>query len=52
MLRLTHALWKEARLEGVDIGISVFCPGPVETDFNQKAHVQAPLAYWTAKVAV
>lgn len=51
VLRLTQALWKEARLEGVDIGISVFCPGPVDTEFNEKAHVNAPLAGMSAQAA-
>ncbi len=51
VLRLTQALWKEARSEGIDIGISVFCPGPVNTEFNEKAHVKAPLAGMSAEDA-
>lgn len=51
VLRLTQALWKEARMEGLNIGISVFCPGPVDTEFNEKARVNAPLAGISARDA-
>lgn len=43
VLRLTQALWKEAREEDMGIHISVFCPGPVNTAFNDRAGVKAPL---------
>ena len=51
VLRLTQALWKEARTEGLNIGISVFCPGPVNTAFNAKAGVKAPLSGISAEKA-
>jgi len=51
VLRLTQALWKEARAEGLNIGISVFCPGPVNTEFNAKAGVKAPLSGISAEKA-
>jgi len=51
VLRLTQALWKEARSEKIDIGISVFCPGPVDTEFNKRARVNAPLEGMRAEAA-
>ena len=51
VLRLTQALWKEARTEGLNIGISVFCPGPINTDFSQKAGVRTPLSGMNAEAA-
>ncbi len=51
VLRLSEALWKEAKDEGADVGISVFCPGPVNTEFNARAGVGAPLSGMDARRA-
>lgn len=40
VLQLTKAIYEETRKKGKNIGISVFCPGPVNTDFNNRANVK------------
>lgn len=56
VFRLTQALWKENQQNKGNISISVFCPGPVDTEFNQKANVLAPMkgisAKWAAQCAI
>lgn len=37
VLRLTEAIWEELRREGSGVSVSVLCPGPVQTEFNQTA---------------
>ncbi|BCI59527.1 SDR family NAD(P)-dependent oxidoreductase [Solibaculum mannosilyticum] len=40
VLRLTEAVYEELRRKGSRVGISVLCPGPVQTEFNEVAHGQ------------
>ena len=40
VLRLTTAIYEELRREKSNIGISVLCPGPVDTNFNKVANVK------------
>ena len=37
VLRLTEAVYEELRRRGSHVGISVLCPGPVQTEFNDVA---------------
>lgn len=39
VIKLSHAAAEELRREGSRVKVSVFCPGPVETDFNNRAGV-------------
>lgn len=39
VFRLSHAIAEELRREGSNVKITVFCPGPVNTDFNNRAGV-------------
>lgn len=39
VLRLSMAIYEELRRSGSNVKISVFCPGPVDTDFNNRAGV-------------
>ena len=39
VLRLTEAVAKELEQEGSGVSVSVLCPGPVDTAFNQRANV-------------
>jgi len=39
VLRLTEALYEEVRMADSRVSISVLCPGPVETGFNDRANV-------------
>ncbi len=39
VIKLSHAAAEELRREGSRVKISVFCPGPVDTDFNDRAGV-------------
>ncbi|MDD4831273.1 MAG: SDR family oxidoreductase [Bacilli bacterium] len=43
VLRLTTAIYEELRREKSNIGISVLCPGPVDTNFNKVANVKFDL---------
>lgn len=40
VLRLTTALYEEQRREKTNIVVSVLCPGPVKTNFNNIANVE------------
>ena len=39
VLQLTKAIYEENRRKNNNVFISVFCPGPVNTDFNERANV-------------
>lgn len=39
VLRLTTAIYEEARRDHANVRISVLCPGPVKTEFDEKANV-------------
>ncbi|MDE6103532.1 MAG: SDR family NAD(P)-dependent oxidoreductase, partial [Oscillospiraceae bacterium] len=39
VLRLSMAIYEELRRSGSNVKISVFCPGPVDTNFNNRAGV-------------
>ena len=43
VLRLTEALYKELQKQNSNIKISVPCPGPVDTAFNERANVSFSL---------
>ena len=43
VLRLTEALYKELQKQNSNIKISVLCPGPVDTAFNERANVSFSL---------
>ena len=43
VLRLTEAIHEELRRRGSKVYIGAFCPGPIETEFNQTADVQFSL---------
>ncbi|MDD2203003.1 MAG: SDR family oxidoreductase [Bacilli bacterium] len=43
ILRLTTAIYEELRRESSNVVISVLCPGPVETNFNNVANVEFQL---------
>lgn len=40
VLRLTEAIYEETRRLHKNVNISVFCPGPVDTNFNERADVK------------
>lgn len=40
VLRLTEAIYEETRKLHKNVHISVFCPGPVDTNFNERANVK------------
>ena len=40
VLRLTEAIYEETRRRHKNVNISVFCPGPVDTNFNERANVK------------
>ena len=54
--QLTEALYYEEKMKNKNIGVSVLCPGPVETNFNNVAGVKfgvKPLkADYVAKYAI
>ena len=43
VLRLTEAVYKELQKQNSNIKISVLCPGPVDTAFNERANVSFSL---------
>ncbi|MCH5194578.1 MAG: SDR family oxidoreductase [Oscillospiraceae bacterium] len=43
IVRLTEAIHEELRLDGSHVYIGVFCPGPVDTNFNKTAGVRFAL---------
>ncbi len=51
VLRLSEALSEELRREGSRVSVSVFCPGPVETEFNDVADVRFSLPGISAEYA-
>lgn len=40
VLRLSEAIYEELRRKGSKVSVSVLCPGPVNTEFNQVAKVK------------
>lgn len=40
VVRLTHAIYEELRRKKSSVSVSVLCPGPVDTEFNQRAGVR------------
>ncbi len=40
VVRLTEAIHEELRRDKINVGISVLCPGPVQTNFNNVADVK------------
>lgn len=40
VLRLTEGIYEELRREGSHVQVSVLCPGPVDTKFNERANVR------------
>lgn len=51
VLRLSEAVGAELRKKKSNVGISVFCPGPVDTEFNAVANVKFALRGISAKKA-
>ena len=43
VVRLTQAVHEELRRKGGNVKISVLCPGPVDTNFNNTANVSFPM---------
>ncbi|MBP3284663.1 MAG: SDR family oxidoreductase [Clostridia bacterium] len=56
VLRLSQAIYEELRHEKSKVGISVLCPGPVDTEFNDVANVKFALkglsSEYVAKYAI
>ena len=56
VVRLSQAIYKELKIKKSNVGISIFCPGPVNTHFNDVAGVKfniKPLnSEYVAKYAV
>ena len=40
VVRLTQAIHEELRRDKINVGVSVLCPGPVKTNFNDVANVK------------
>lgn len=40
VVRLTQAIHEEMRRDKINVGVSVLCPGPVQTNFNDVANVK------------
>lgn len=40
VVRLTQAIHEELRRDNINVGVSVLCPGPVQTNFNNVANVK------------
>ncbi len=40
VVRLTQAVHEEMRRDNINVGVSVLCPGPVQTNFNDVANVK------------
>lgn len=40
VVRLTQAIHEELRRDNINVGVSVLCPGPVHTNFNDTANVK------------
>ena len=43
VLHMTEAVWKELQKENSNVKLSVLCPGPVDTAFNERANVSFQL---------
>lgn len=56
LLRLDLAIWKELKKRRSRVQISTLCPGPVATQFNQRAGVQFAIpdrnSFWVAAYAL
>lgn len=56
VLRLDLAIWKELKKRRSRVQISTLCPGPVATQFNQRAGVQFAIpgrnSFWVASYAL
>lgn len=56
IIKLSLAIYEELRRQGSNVGISVLCPGPVKTKFNERAgvhfSVKPILSECVAKMAV
>lgn len=56
VVRLSLAIYEELRRSGSNVKISVFCPGPVDTNFNNRAgvsfSVKAISSEYAAKYAI
>lgn len=56
LLRLDLAIWKELKKRRSRVQISTLCPGPVATEFNQRAGVQFAIpgrnSFWVASYAL
>jgi short-subunit dehydrogenase len=51
VLRLSEAIYEELRRSGSNVSISIFCPGPVRTAFNERAGGHFQLASITSEYA-
>ena len=40
VLQLSKAIYEETRRKKKNVSISIFCPGPVKTRFNERANVK------------
>ena len=40
VLQLTEAISYELQMKKSNVKVSVLCPGPVDTDFQKRAHIQ------------
>jgi short-subunit dehydrogenase len=49
VVRLTEAIHEELRREKINVGVSVLCPGPVKTNFNNIANVKFCIRGLTAE---
>ncbi len=52
VLRLTTAIWQELKSEKSKVKISVLCPGPVDTEFNEVAGVRFGIGALSAQKVV
>ena len=43
VLHMTEAVWKDLQKENSNVKLSVLCPGPVDTAFNERANVSFQL---------
>lgn len=51
VVSLTGAIYEELRRKGSNVKISAFCPGPVDTEFNNVAHVKFAVSALDSKTA-
>ncbi len=49
VVRLTQAIHEELRRDKINVGVSVLCPGPVKTNFNNIANVKFCIRGLTAE---